>query len=180
MNDILSKIIIRPLSRSDSLDELTDLLHRSYKKLADQGLCYLATHQKVKTTRKRIRKSRCYIAVFEGKMVGTICYRSPKVKAHHDYYNQPFVASFGQFAVDPEFQNIGLGGKLIELVEKCAIQDGAKTIGIDTAEAAIDLINYYQKRGYAFVTYAQWHMTNYRSIIMTKDLQDLPQDLSHQ
>jgi predicted N-acetyltransferase YhbS len=122
MIDILSTIIIRPLSRSDSLDELTELLHRSYKKLTDQGLCYLATHQKVKTTRKRIKKCRCYIALFEHKIVGTICYRPPKVKAHHEYYNQPFVASFGQFAVDPEFQNIGLGIKLIDLVGKCAIR----------------------------------------------------------
>jgi ribosomal protein S18 acetylase RimI-like enzyme len=180
MEDILSKIIIRPLSRSDSLDELTSLLHRSYKKLADKGWCYLATHQKVKTTKKRVRKSSCYVAIFEGKIIGTICYRSPKVKAKHDYYIQPFVASFGQFAVDPEFQNIGLGSRLIDLVEKFAIRDKAKEIGIDTAEEAIELIEYYKKRGYKFVTYAQWHMTNYRSVIMSKDLRDLSQDLSHQ
>jgi len=180
MDDILSKIIIRPLSRSDSLDELTSLLHRSYKKLADKGWCYLATHQKVKTTKKRVRKSRCYVAIFEGKIIGTICYRSPKVKAEHDYYKQPFVASFGQFAVDPEFQKIGLGSRLIDLVEKFAIRDKAKEIGIDTAEEAIELIEYYKKRGYKFVTYAQWHMTNYRSVIMSKDLRDLSQDLSHQ
>jgi hypothetical protein len=59
-------------------------------------------------------------------------------------------------------------------------QDGAKVIGIDTAEEAIDSINYYKKHGYKFVTYAQWHMTNYRSVIMSKDLRDLPKDLPYQ
>ena len=77
----------------------------------------------------------------------------------HEYYDQSFVAAFGQFAVAPEYQNSGLGSKLLDVAEKCAIRDNAKEIAFDTAEGAVDLINYYKKRGYTFVQYTQWAVT---------------------
>jgi GNAT superfamily N-acetyltransferase len=173
MSDLLSKIIIRPLNSSDSLDELTDLLHRSYKKLADQGFRFHATHQDATVTKKRVDNSECYIATVDNRIIGTICYRSPANKMQHEYYDQPSVAAFGQYAVDPEYQNSGLGSKLLDVAEKCAIRDQAKEIAFDTAEGAADLINYYKKRGYQFVQYTQWTVTNYRSVIMSKKLNAL-------
>jgi len=173
MNSILSKIIIRPINQVDNIDELTLLLHKSYKKLGDQGFRFLATHQDTETTKQRISNSECYVATLDNKLIGTISYRSPTVKAKHEYYDQPFVASYGQFSVDPEYQNIGLGSKLIDIVEKCAIRDNAKEIAIDTAEGAKDLIEYYKKRDYNFVTHAQWDVTNYRSVIMAKKLNNI-------
>jgi ribosomal protein S18 acetylase RimI-like enzyme len=169
-DSILSKIIIRPIAQTDSLDELTSLLHRAYKKLADKGFRFHATHQDVETTRKRVNNSECYIGTFDNKIIATIAYRSPKVKINHEWYDQPFVASFGQFAVDPQFQAVGIGSKLLDKVEKLAIRDKAEELSFDTAEGAVDLIDYYKKRGYQFVTYTQWEVTNYRSVIMTKKL----------
>jgi GNAT superfamily N-acetyltransferase len=170
MNDLLSEIIIRPFNSSDSLEELTSLLHRSYKKLADQGFLFHATHQDVEVTRQRVENSECFVAVFDKELIATIAYRSPSRKSNHPYYGQSFVASYGQFAVDPRFQSIGLGSKLMELVELHATKDNAREIAIDTAEGASELIDYYQKRGYVFVTHTQWEVTNYRSVILAKRL----------
>jgi ribosomal protein S18 acetylase RimI-like enzyme len=117
-----------------------------------------------------VDNSECYIGIFDNKIIATIVYRSPKVTTNHEWYDQPFVASFGQFAVDPQFQEVGIGSKLIELVEKLAIPDKAVELSFDTAEGAVDLIEFYKKRGYQFVTYTQWEVTNYRSVIMTKKL----------
>src|ERR1700752_4254056 len=85
MNSILSKIIIRPLNQIDNIDELTLLLHKSYKKLGDQGFHFLATYQDSKTTKQRLSNSECYVAILDNKLIGTISYRSPKVKAKHEY-----------------------------------------------------------------------------------------------
>ena len=63
-----------------------------------------------------------------------------------------------------------MGGKLIEFVEQHAKADNAKDISIDTAEGAIELINFYSKRDYKFVGYAQWEETNYRSVMLSKKL----------
>ena len=49
-----SKAVLRRLAGTDSIAELTDLLHRAYRRLADMGLCYWATHQTEEQTRERI------------------------------------------------------------------------------------------------------------------------------
>lgn len=139
---------IRLLAPSDSLDELTLLLHRSYKKLADQGFRFHATHQDVTVTKQRVTNSECYVAVVNDRIVGTICYRPPAHKMQHDYYDQSFVAAFGQFAVDPPYQGSGLGSELLNVAEKCAMRDKAAEIAFDTAEGATELIGFYKKRGY--------------------------------
>ena len=74
MDDILSEIIIRPFNQTDSLDELTSLLHKSYKKLADKGFRFHASHQDVYTTKKRIDDAECYLATLNNKIIGTISY----------------------------------------------------------------------------------------------------------
>jgi predicted N-acetyltransferase YhbS len=171
MNNLLSAIQIRLLEESDDLVELTKLLNHSYKKLADEGLRFLASHQDVEITKRRIEKGKCFVAVLNEKIIGTICYRSPSQASGHEWYNQPFVASCGQFAVDTELQKQGIGNKLIEFAEQLAIKDHATEIAIDTAEGADELRKYYEKRGYRFVAFAQWEVTNYRSVILSKKLE---------
>jgi ribosomal protein S18 acetylase RimI-like enzyme len=163
-------MIIRPLNDSDDLNELTALLHLAYKKLADQGFRFLATYQDVAKTRERLKDAECFVAMNENKMVGTVTYYSQKNTYGNEWYDQPFISTFGMLAVDPAFQRIGLGEKLMAVAEELAVRDQAKEITIDTAEGARELIDYYKKRGYRFVGYAQWDVTNYRSVMLSKQL----------
>jgi GNAT superfamily N-acetyltransferase len=165
-------VVIRRLTAEDDLEKLTELLHRSYKKLLDRGFRFLASHQDLATTKNRIDKGEGYAAEIDGKVVGTVTYYAPKLANRHEWYDRQDVAFYGQFAVEPEYQNSGIGGKLIEFVEELAIRDNAKEIAVDTAEGATELINYYKKRGYRFVGYAQWSVTNYRSVVLSKNLED--------
>jgi GNAT superfamily N-acetyltransferase len=171
MLDILSKIIIRQFASTDDIEELTLLLNKSYKKLSDQGFKYLASHQNSKTTKQRIDEGQCFVIFFENKLIATITYYSPTQASGNEWYDQDFVASYGQFAVDTEFQKIGLGGKLIGFVENLAKSDNAREIAVDTAEGASELISYYSKRDYKFVGHTQWNETNYRSVLLSKKIQ---------
>jgi len=78
------------------------------------------------------------------------------------------IASLGQFAVAPEHQACGLGGRLMDLVEARAAKTGAEEIVLDTAETAAHLVAWYGRRGYRLIEHAQWVHTNYRSVIMSK------------
>ncbi|MGZ4049103.1 MAG: GNAT family N-acetyltransferase [Bacteroidia bacterium] len=170
MSDAFSKITIEPFSDENSIEELTKLLNKAYKKLSDQGFMYLASYQDSHITKNRIEKGQCFVAFFETKLVATITYYSPAQTSGNDWYDQNFVASYGQFAVDPKFQKLGIGGRLIDLVEKLALSDNAKEITVDTAEGASELISYYSKRGYKFVGHTKWEKTNYRSVLLSKKL----------
>lgn len=166
----LSDIEIRRFKSDDDIEKLTQLLNTCYKKLLDQGFRYLASHQDSSVTRSRIEKGNCFLAFHQSELIGTICYYAPHQAGGHEWYDKPFIASYGQFAVKPEFQRFGIGKKLIDFVENEARKDKAEEVAIDTAEGAAELIRYYSAKGYRLVAYAQWNETNYRSVILSKAL----------
>lgn len=63
-------VSIRLVNETDSFEDLTDLLHAAYARLAAMGLRYMATDQGVDVTRGRAQKAECYIALLEGVLVG--------------------------------------------------------------------------------------------------------------
>ncbi|MCP4570645.1 MAG: GNAT family N-acetyltransferase [FCB group bacterium] len=163
-------VIIRPISDKDSIEELTELLHRSYKVLADMGLKYLATWQDSDITRKRIAKGECFVAEDNGRIIGTINLYPPDILGGSPWLERGDIAEFGQFAVDPEFQKQGIGEMMVEFVENRARQIGLAEIGLNTSEKSDHLIKWYEKLGYRFIEYVDWDLTNYRSVIMSKTL----------
>ncbi len=164
------EIEIRKFGEEDSLEELTELLHKAYKPLADMGLKYVATYQSVENTGKHLKTGDCYIALAEGKMIGTIFYYHKVSKAAPPYYKKETVAVFGKFAVEPDLQNSGIGKKMMDFIEDYARKNGKKEIALDTSEDAPHLLDYYKKNGYKFAQYWQWDITNYRSIVLAKTL----------
>jgi GNAT superfamily N-acetyltransferase len=166
-----AEIVIRLISPVDSISEITMLLHRSYKKLADLGFRYLATHQKDDETQRRLNKGKSYIALSKERIISTITLYMNDTEAHNaDWYKKEGVAHFGQFGVLPEYQNKGIGSYMMDILEARAKKEGAVEIALDTAEGAAHLINYYKKRGYRYIEYVNWEVTNYRSVIMSKKL----------
>ena len=161
-------IIIRPLLAEDSLADLTALLHRAYARLAGMGLRYMATHQSVDVTRKRVEKGQCFVALAEGVICGTIIFKDTVQTGGSPWYDRPDVASVGQFAVDPALQGKGLGRQMMKLAEERALASGARELALDTAEPATHLIAWYARLGYRHIEYADWGHTNYRSVIMSK------------
>ena len=63
---------IRLLNENDSLEELTELIHRAYRQLADMGFRYWGTHQTVEDTRKRVSKGICYVGLIENKIISSV------------------------------------------------------------------------------------------------------------
>ena len=156
--------------KKDSVEELTDLLHKAYKCLADMGLSFIATHQDTEFTRKYLEKGECYVLTEGEKLTGTIFYYLKTFSDAPDIFKRKDTVLFGKFAVDPACQNLGLGSRLMDFVESYAISKGKKQIVLDTSEKAFHLIDYYGKRGYVIVQHWQWPDVNYRSVVMSKAL----------
>jgi len=165
-------IDIRPWNDADDISRITEILHRSYAQLADLGFRYHATWQGDDTTLKRLKKGLSYLAIDNGLIVGTITLSVPPNVSGCSWYNRGDVASFGQFGVDPDFQRNGIGSRLLDTVEIEAKKQRVPNLALDTAEGASHLIEIYNKRGYEFVGYADWEITNYRSVILNKALSE--------
>lgn len=154
----------------DSVTELTKLLNRSYKQLADLGFRYHATFQDDDVTRDRVKDAYCLIGIKDGRIIATISYYAKCGKDYCNWYDKKGVGHFGQFGVDPALQKNGIGSTLIRLIEKYSFDNGDNELALDTAEGAEHLIEIYGKRGYRFIEYVQWPLTNYRSVVMSKKL----------
>jgi len=164
-------LLLRPLDPSDSLEALTELVHRAYAELAAMGLRYWATHQDVQDTARRAADGECVVAVSGPALVGTLTLMPPDRADGADWYARPEVASFGQFAVEPDRQRAGIGSMLLDWAEVRAAHLGASELALDTAESAHHLIAMYQRRGYRFIDHVDWRPhVNYRSVILSKTL----------
>jgi len=163
---------IRELRDSDSIEELTDLLHRAYAGLGARGLQYLAVNQDAETTRRRVVGGECLVAEVENALAATITWHAPTQTGRGTpWYDRPDVATFGQYATDPAFQGRGIARALLDEVERRARAVGAAEIACDTAEPASDLIAMYDRRGYRIVGRTDWRpATNYESVILSKAL----------
>ena len=169
-SDPTSSLIIRRLAASDSLSEMTELLHRAYAPLRQQGLHYVASDQDETTTGRRIAGGECYVGEYAGRLVATVTFKPASETAGCEWYDKADVASFGQLGVDPRLQGYGIGGALVTLAEERARRTGAGEISLDTSEHAENLIAWYRRRGYRFVQWATWKVVNYRSVVLSRSL----------
>ncbi len=170
-------VVIRRLKPTDSMEELTLLLHRAYRSQVEMGLQPLAGRQSAEVTRQRTSRGECYVAVIgeAGKskterLVGVILFHEEEDAEGPRWFRRPDVDSFSQFAVEPSLQGRGIGRLLLDKVESRAAESGAKELGLSMAEPDTKLMKFYERLGYRFVEHWQWPYTNYRSAILSKTL----------
>lgn len=167
---VAENIRIRRLRESDSLEELTSLLHRAYKELSDKGLNITAADQSVETTGHRASDGVCFVAESLGKLVGTATLVTVFGTDSPPLYLARGTAVLGQFGVDPEWRGQKVGRMLMDAVEQEALEQGFRTLALDTPQPAAHLIEYYQRRGFSLVGTHQWSGKTYVSALMSKDL----------
>lgn len=150
--------------------ELTSVVRSAYQQLADMGFSFWGTRQSEDDTRHRCGQGTCLVAEEGGRLVGTAVVKKPTDADDPEWYRSDGVMVVNQFAVIPELQGQGVGGKLATACERIAFAEGAAEVAIDTAEGATHLIDFYAKRGYRQVGKVDWDGTNYVSVLMSKRL----------
>jgi len=164
--------LIRRWRETDDAFALTDLIHRAYQQLADQGLNYIGTHQTVEVTLERLAQGESWCVEIDDEIVGTITLFAPGEQSGCEYYRNEKPCAFGQFAVDPQYQGLGIGKALLELAEQRGRDWGAKMLACDTSELAHDLISMYRRLGFEVVGEADWRpQVNYKSVILARAIQ---------
>lgn len=161
--------MVRRFAGRDSVEELTSLLHRAYADHAAAGRAFFASYQSVEDTASRLGKGECWSAVLGAELVGTVTLAAPH-KAPDGYPAPAGAGSFWQLAVDPAYRGTGLGQRLLTLAEERITALGATEVVIDTSVEAIELVGWYQRRGYVPVGTWRWDVTNYESVVLLKGL----------
>lgn len=166
----VSDLHIRDWSSSDSIPELTQLLHAAYAHLAQRGLRYVATHQDDVITARRLGRGFALLVFLRGELVGTATLYPPRPDSPVLWYRRPDVLHFGQFGVRPDLQRNGIGVRILRELERRARMQGASELACDTAEQAEHLRSWYGREGYRLIGHTQWPITNFRSVVLSKTL----------
>jgi GNAT superfamily N-acetyltransferase len=166
-SDVIS---LRRFRDSDSLCELTAILHLAFGRLGQMGLNCTGTDQTVEVTETRIGKGECYVAICNERIVGTITLYRPDPASESAWYHRPEVASVHQFGVDPEFQRRGVGTSLLNLAEAWARARGFQELALDTPHAARHLVKFYIGCGYRPVESVRFQAKRYVSVVLSKDV----------
>jgi GNAT superfamily N-acetyltransferase len=170
-NSIREKVVIRRFGKSDSVRELTLLVNRAYKELADAGIHNIGATQDDEVTRQRIKQGECWVAELEGRIVGTVVFVEASRASGSSWHNRPGVAEWHQFAVDPEFQRLGIGSMLLETAEGRAKETGALELAGTTSVRAKHLVAMYARKGFHTVAYIDWLSRIYGRVVLSKSLQ---------
>ena len=170
----MTAFAIRRLRSGDSLEAVTQLLHRAFGELALRGIdCQCAT-QSVTQTRERIERGECFIAVIGGDVIGTITLEPADRRSAIATYRDAATASVHQLAVDPARQGEGVGRSLI--AHACAWASARRygRLALDTPVGATRQVAWYMARGFDVAETVHVPGRRYGSLVLTRQLAVAP------
>lgn len=150
---------------------LTELLHEAYAELGDMWLNFTAVDQSVETTRYRARGGQCWVVERDGVLIATLTMSLPPSNALQDLTNQarvPERAWLNQMAVARAARGLGLAADLWRRGLGWAADQGATSVGVDTAVPAEHLIALYRGWGFAEGDVIHWPGKTYDSVVMVR------------
>jgi GNAT superfamily N-acetyltransferase len=165
----MPRVIIRRFDpERDSFDELTLVLHRAFARLGGMGLNCTCVDQPVSVTKARATRGDCYVAVCDGRLIGTMTLYAHDHHSPCSLYRHHGVASVRQFGVDPAWQNRGVGRQLLALAEHWAATRGYAELALDTPQPAAHLIVFYRGQGFHIADFVRFDGKRYDSAILVK------------
>ena len=152
----------------DSYDALTAMLHRAFERLGTMGLNCTCVDQLAALTRARATHGDCYVAVCDGRIVGTMTLYEPDHASPCELYRHDEIASLRQFGVEPAWQARGIGTLLPAFADHWAATRGYAELALDTPQPAAHLITFYRGHGFRIVDFMRFDGKRYDSAILGK------------
>ncbi len=169
----LTDLLIRRLAPEDSLQDITDLLHRAFAPLGRMGLTCGCIAQSAATTAARIARGTCFVALQGRRIVGTVTVERPDAAHEFMWYRRPRTASAHQLGVEPGAQRQGCGTRLLEVAEQWSAGQGYAEFALDTPRRAQHLVDWYRAHGFTPVDDVRHAGKSYRSVVLSKTIAEI-------
>jgi GNAT superfamily N-acetyltransferase len=144
------------------------MLHRAFARLGEMGLNCTCVDQSAAVTRSRATRGDCYVAVCDGRIVGTMTLYAPDRDSPCELYRRGEIASMRQFGVEPAWQARGIGTLLLAFADHWAATRGYAELALDTPQPAAHLIAFYRGHGFRIVDFMRFDGKRYDSAILSK------------
>ncbi|MFP3549850.1 GNAT family N-acetyltransferase [Paraburkholderia sp. SIMBA_049] len=162
-------VVLRRFDPSrDSYEQLTTMLHRAFARLGMMGLNCTCVDQEVAVTMKRAQSGDCFVMVSGGKIIGTMTLYASDSDSLCEHYHRNDVATIRQLAIDPSWQNRGIGKSMLAFAEHWAATRGYAELALDTPYPAAHLVAFYRGQGFRIVDAIRFTGKVYDSAILSK------------
>ena len=166
----MKNFAIRRFNSTDSIEEVTEMLHRAFAPMAMLGANCQCVDQSSSTTRERMARGDCLVAVADRRIVGTLTLETCDPSSSVAHYRKPGVASLHQFAVDPAYQGAGVGRSLLKVATMWAHMRQFGELALDTPALALDVRAFYAHQGFRLVGGTRLPGRGYDSVILSKSI----------
>jgi GNAT superfamily N-acetyltransferase len=168
------RVTIRRLESKDSIQELTDLLHRAFKSDGQHSYTYGMAEQSEETTRMQIKSGDCWVAELDGRLIGVVILYPPRPDVRRRWY-RPRLSRLSAYlrlvAVHPDFQGVGIGTMLLCHCERIAMKMGAWELA-GSCPVGSRQLSLFKRRGYRVFRYVSFSGTDHHSVIFAKWMRD--------
>ncbi len=137
---MMDQILLVRATQDDAPEvlEITKRAFDLYAKEIRKRESVAALYETLEDVESDIRNKNVYIARIDGEMVGSVRFE----------ILTDGIAYLSRFSVDPEAQNLGLGGLLLEKVRIECLSLGVRAITLHTASKMRSTVAFYLKNGY--------------------------------
>jgi GNAT superfamily N-acetyltransferase len=170
---IRERVTIRRLESKDSVQELTDLLHRAFKSDRQHSYTYGMAEQSEETTHMQIKSGDCWVAELDGRLIGVVILYPPRTDVRWRWY-RPRLSRLSAYlrliAVHPDFQSLGIGTMLLGHCERIAMMMGALELA-GSCPVGSRQLSLFKRRGYRVFRYVSFSSTDHHSVFFAKWIQ---------
>lgn len=165
----IGRLVLRHFDpQRDSWERLTQLLHRAFTRLASLGLHCASADQAASATRARALAGDCFVAVCNGRIVGTMTIEGRDGASPCEHYRQHGAATLHQFGIEPTRQGRGIGRALLAFALHWAAARGFTRLALDTPFPAAHLLAFYRAEGFSLVDVVRFAGRGYDSAVFSK------------
>ena len=136
----MEQILLRRATEDDAAEilRITKAAFELYAKEVRKRESIKALFETIDDVKRDIADINVYVCEMDGEIIGSVRFR---VLDKH-------IAYLSRFSMDPEVQNLGLGGLLLERVRLECINMGIHAITLHTASRMRSSVAFYLKNGY--------------------------------
>jgi GNAT superfamily N-acetyltransferase len=165
----LGRLVIRRFDlERDSMALVSGLLRRATAALAEEGVlradCAGAGHARLRLGEEEA----CFVALCNGRLVGTITLREPDPVSACLHYRRADVATFHRFGVDPSLQRQGIGRALLSFGNRWAAAHGYLQLALDMPVIGTALLDFFHAQGFSLIDTVRFAGRDYDSAVLSR------------
>lgn len=168
----MKEIVVIPKPENISWEEIRNVIHQAHKSNFEKGIVMRTTTFTAEELKERVGPmGKCFVAMDGDQVIGTTSCCVGEVN-HWFYHGR--IMKWMLLGILPMYKGFNICTMLLQKVEEETKLQGCTTISFDTAEENTNMQKICLKKGFVYVDFIAFPLSNHYSVEMLKWLDGCP------